>query len=346
MQIEVKNLLPNPFRNIEAYPIDREKIRQLRNSIRETSFWDNILARPAPNDGKFEIAYGHHRLVALKEELGEDTIVDIPVRDLSDEDMLKIMANENMQEWATDWRIIVETVKQARNFLKEHPEIAKKYKAQSIVGSPAISQFLGKNWSDIKVAKALAVMRDKEIKEILPGISSEEKLDITTLERISSIKDKEAKKQWIKEAAERDISKHEITEIARFENEPALSPHDKEIVRENILEGRIRGKEQIREHVDLLKVRKLQEAKKSEEDRRQEDLREFIDKTNGATVSLNNKLEALVAQFKEYPETKKYLPREETIKLSRSLTMLFITIKELIDITKGMKKEERKELTE
>ena len=349
MQIEVKNLLPNPFRNIETYPIDREKIRQLRNSIRETTFWDNILARPAPKDRKFEIAYGHHRLVALKEELGKDATVDIPVRDLSDEDMLRIMANENMEQWGADWRVIVETIKQAKKFLENNVTIAKKYggykREHSALGERVISAFLGKNWPKTKIHRALIIMKDKEIEVVLKDQDSK-KLGISSLEFISSIQNEEIKKKWLEEKLQKDISSTEIQEIARFENEPILSDHDKEIVRENILEGRIRGKEQIREHVDLLKVRKLQEAKKSDEDKRKEELKDFLEKTNGAAVSLNNKLEVLVAQFKEYPETQKYLPREETMKLSRSLTMLFITVKEIIDMTKRIKEKERKELTD
>lgn len=344
MRIKVKNLLPNPFRNIDAYPIDREKIRQLRNSIRETSFWDNILARPAPKNGRYEIAYGHHRLLAIKEELGEQTIVDIPVRDLSDEVMLRIMANENMQEWTTDWRIIVETVRETRNFLKKNPSLAKKYGAYEKVGKQAISRFLGKNWSPKRVSQALAIMRDEETMKMFSKEHLAEKLEISTLEVLSSIKDKQTKKTWIKQIETKDIPMREMQEIAHFENEPALAEHDKQIIRENILQGRIRGKEQIREQVEFAKVRKLQLAKETEEDKRKEELKDFINRTNELAVGLNNKLEVLVAQFKEYPETKKYLPQEEMIKFSRSLTTLLVTIKQLIDVTRGRRKEERKEL--
>ena len=48
MKVFVDSLLPNPYRNIEKYPIDREKVEALKISIGETSFWDNILARPKP----------------------------------------------------------------------------------------------------------------------------------------------------------------------------------------------------------------------------------------------------------------------------------------------------------
>ena len=57
-----------PVRNVERYPIQRDKIDALRESIRTTTFWDNIGARK--NGKGAEIAYGHHRPVALKEEYG------------------------------------------------------------------------------------------------------------------------------------------------------------------------------------------------------------------------------------------------------------------------------------
>ncbi|GAI12002.1 unnamed protein product, partial [marine sediment metagenome] len=152
-----------------AYPINQEKVTQLCNSIKETTFWDNILARPTSIKGKFEIAYGHHRLPAIKKELGEDAIVDIPVRELSDENMLKIMANENMREWSTDWRIIVETVRAAKKFLDGHPGVVKKLGFQRSArikegtGARTIAKFLGKNWPEYSVSEALGIMKDKEV---------------------------------------------------------------------------------------------------------------------------------------------------------------------------------------
>ena len=89
-------------------------------------------------------------------------------------------------------------------------------------------------------------------------------------------------------------------------------------------------------------MRKLQEAKKSDEEKRREDLGDFINKIDASAVNLKNKIEVLVAQFKEHPDTKKYLPQEETQKLARSLTTLFVVIRQLLDITKS-RKEERKE---
>jgi hypothetical protein len=107
MKILVSDLRPNPFRNIEHYPLDRQKIETLKASIRSTTFWDNLLVRKA-TDG-YEIAYGHHRWQALKELKIEE--IDIPVRDLDNEMMAKIMARENMEEWAHSAMIEQQTVR-------------------------------------------------------------------------------------------------------------------------------------------------------------------------------------------------------------------------------------------
>jgi hypothetical protein len=109
MKIAVTELKPNPFRRMEHYPIVAEKVEALLNSITSTSFWDNLLARSAEDGEGYEIAYGHHRLAALKK--AGITEVDIPVRPLSDDDMVRIMAHENMQEWTSNASIEQETVR-------------------------------------------------------------------------------------------------------------------------------------------------------------------------------------------------------------------------------------------
>lgn len=100
--VRVDEIRPNPFRAIERYPLQDEKIEALRASIRDTSFWDNIVARIG-GDGHLQLAYGHHRLEALRRELGDDFEFRlIIIKDLSDEQMLKMMLRDNMEEWHTN----------------------------------------------------------------------------------------------------------------------------------------------------------------------------------------------------------------------------------------------------
>ena len=108
-QYAVGSIQANPFRHITRYPIRRDKVAALRESLRTTGFWGNIVARV--NNGKPEIAYGHHRLIALKEEYGPNRKVDLIIRKLNDEAMLQIMARENMEEWGTSAIVEHETIR-------------------------------------------------------------------------------------------------------------------------------------------------------------------------------------------------------------------------------------------
>lgn len=111
-KIKLKDILPNPFRNLERYPFDDDKIKALNRSIDETGFWENIVARPCPYDqDKIEVAYGHHRLKVLQKRFDPEDEFTFNVIDLDDEKMLKIMASENLEEWGGNFKIEQETVR-------------------------------------------------------------------------------------------------------------------------------------------------------------------------------------------------------------------------------------------
>jgi len=154
MKVQIKDLYPNPYRDMDNYPINREKVETLKASIKQTGFWDNIVAREV--DGKVQIAYGHHRLTALREALPWETEVDIPIKPLSDSVMIQIMANENMQEYSTSPATIDETVKVARQFLFDNPEVLSGVfngTPQEKFGAPTIAKFL--NWNESRVKFSL-----------------------------------------------------------------------------------------------------------------------------------------------------------------------------------------------
>jgi DNA repair photolyase len=156
MKIKIKDLNPNPYRNIKSYPVEEEKVKALMASIEQTGFWDNILARQV--DGEIQIAYGHHRLEALKRLKDPEEEVDIPVKYLDDVTMVKIMANENLENWAPTPSIIDETVRTTREFLIKNPEEIEKLGFRGSTEPPGkrvISAFLGTGWSEAKVGFSL-----------------------------------------------------------------------------------------------------------------------------------------------------------------------------------------------
>lgn len=120
MKIKIKDIQPNPYRYInKGYPIDKAKVEKLRSSIARTGFWDNLVARQI--NGETQIAYGHHRIEACRQELGKDFEIDVIIKDLDDADMLKIMAAENDNLDIMSPMVINETVRACIDFIKTNP---------------------------------------------------------------------------------------------------------------------------------------------------------------------------------------------------------------------------------
>ena len=102
-EVKLSQLRPNPFRDIENYPFWRDKLDRLKESIKSTGAWPNIIVRPMADTGFFELAYGHHRVEAIR-ELGVPSLMVIET-DLPDDAMLKMMADENAEEFGTNFML-------------------------------------------------------------------------------------------------------------------------------------------------------------------------------------------------------------------------------------------------
>lgn len=184
MKISVSDLSPNPYRDLKRLPLDPEKVEALTHSIKETSFWDNLLGRKA--NGGVEIAYGHHRIAALKKARVQE--IDIVVRPLTNTEMAKIMAHENMAEWTHDAANEVETVRSVLAAYGageiELPKVNGGQKARKVYSSSSrnkadgaaytvetLAEFLG--WKPYKVESALSVLSAQEDDTLDPSTLSE-----------------------------------------------------------------------------------------------------------------------------------------------------------------------------
>jgi hypothetical protein len=100
---------PNPFRHLDRYPICEDKVTALMASMERTGYWGNVVARKVGD--RYQLAYGHHRRIAFERKFGEGASMDLIVKDLSDEDMLHMMADENMAEFGTNAGVERETIR-------------------------------------------------------------------------------------------------------------------------------------------------------------------------------------------------------------------------------------------
>ena len=109
-RVKLGSLKPNPYRHFGTYEIQQDKIDALLESIESSGFWgETVIARPA---GKgYELAFGHHRWQAAIEHFGEGKMVEISVRDLDNDAMLKMMARENNEVFDAKAQQDIELVK-------------------------------------------------------------------------------------------------------------------------------------------------------------------------------------------------------------------------------------------
>lgn len=105
----------NPHRRIDVYQLNQRKLDALRQSIAQVGLWEGVIVRPVNNG--YECAFGHHRLAAAREELGDDAEVTVVVRDLDDAQMLQFMGRENSEDYNTDFLVMLETWEAAVAFL-------------------------------------------------------------------------------------------------------------------------------------------------------------------------------------------------------------------------------------
>ena len=105
--VPIDRILPNRYRRGEY---SEEKIEALIQSYETSGFWDgSIQARPHPDKkGYVEIAFGHHRVESARrkgiKELG------LVVVGRSNDDMLRMMADENRSEFQHDALVAVDVI--------------------------------------------------------------------------------------------------------------------------------------------------------------------------------------------------------------------------------------------
>jgi ParB-like nuclease domain len=123
VEVKISSIDPNPMRMLTEYPYNPTKIAALRRSIAGVGLWEGIIARKSGR--RYEIAFGHHRKEAARQEIGDDAKISLIVRDLTDEEMLQFMGRENLEDYAADFIVMLESWEAAANFRalsRENPE--------------------------------------------------------------------------------------------------------------------------------------------------------------------------------------------------------------------------------
>ncbi len=189
IRVKLKDITDNPYRDLKRHPRKEDKIDSLITSMKKTGNWGGIKGRP-DGRGKVQQAFGHHRKWALIDLVGSDYEVEVEVADLSEEQMIQLMAHENSTEWGATSESAQEAIKAVVSayakgtislpcIVKDTPKSSIRHAPSFTVGEPSdnvserpytmwtAANFLG--WSydhgDIhnKVKEAFAVLEAEEL---------------------------------------------------------------------------------------------------------------------------------------------------------------------------------------
>ena len=97
MRVDIANVKSNPFRDFEIDPISEEQVAKLVASVKGVGQFGAVPVRPHPTQkGLFEQASGHHTLAAMR--AAGVTEVNVEARERSDNEMVHLMALENLTQ--------------------------------------------------------------------------------------------------------------------------------------------------------------------------------------------------------------------------------------------------------
>jgi hypothetical protein len=286
MKIALKDIKPNPYRNLERYPLDQPHVDELVASIKatEAGFWDNVLVRKVGD--KYELAYGHHRLEAAKQAGLKEA--DFIVKKLSDEEMLKIMYLENKQDRVRKpfislmesaeaavkaiaaGTIVVEVADKARNdALRNAPSFVAGVSVSESDPHPYTTDSLGLLLSEVK--KKGDGFRANDA--LIAVVAALELLELKALSRreLEAIPTLDALQRRVGEA-QRELEQRERQRLARQRDEEALAEAAKRVKEaqekrkladKKAAEEQEKIQERIREEAE--KIRLAQEEKRQAE---------------------------------------------------------------------------------
>lgn len=177
--IALRDIKPNPFKkNILGGKLDEAKIARLEESIKQTGFWENVVLRKRGDE--YQLGYGHHRHEAAMRVLGKAFEVNLPVMDLTDDQMLVMMAQENGTNETESVAAMTDVVVTSRNWLKGHPDACQfrppggriSTRPHEHGGHECVAAFLGEtSWSCTKVGLLLS-LTDKLDETVLSGLKN------------------------------------------------------------------------------------------------------------------------------------------------------------------------------
>jgi ParB-like chromosome segregation protein Spo0J len=203
-EVKLERIHPNPFRDGQGgnppatweslekyYEYDEKKLKELMDSYAANGVWAGIHARQR-KDGEYELAFGHHRAEAARRLKIKNILIILG--HYSDDEMLKMMAAENSEEYGHDFALGVMNAVEA--VVKAYGEGKVELERPSTVGTHIDALYsapsfvrggtrAGPSYTSVTVGRYLGWMRteDKSSHRVVTALSALELIEKGALTR-------------------------------------------------------------------------------------------------------------------------------------------------------------------
>jgi len=265
IRVKLGEIKPNRFRDLERWPVEREVIEGLKDSIQKEGFWSKSIQAVINEQNEVELRFGHHRLTAAIELFGSDYETEIDLvewrGELSQQRAMRLENSVRRNMNKTNNELVYQCMHWFDDKVFEQYPTWDDVKRSGIFTTPDLEEFFGDessgpgNYTSCvesgigrkNIAKFTG-LNENEVKESLASL-------ITTNRR----------KVWMEKRAERD---RKIAEEKRAEQARLKAEKDKadKIRREEEAEAKRRDDESKKA---IAEKKRLAKAAKDEEERQQ-----------------------------------------------------------------------------
>ncbi len=276
IRVKLGEIKPNRFRDLERWPVEREVIEGLKDSIQKEGFWSKSIQAVINEQNEVELRFGHHRLTAAIELFGIDYETEIDLVEFVNEfSLLRSMNLENSVN-RNKMMLVNELVFQYMHWFDD--EVFAKYttygKARLACKNNNLPKVAGKNTHNLmdvvdferifsNEGRYNASCEDGIGWEALVFLTKRKEAEVK--ESLSSLEPTERRKRGMEKRAERD---RKIAEEKRAEQARLKAEKDKadKIRREEEAEAKRRDDESKKA---IAEKKRLAKAAKDEEERQQ-----------------------------------------------------------------------------
>lgn len=122
MKLKISELKPNPYKKeINKGEFDEETIAKITINLDELGLMSPLPVFKKKN--QFFLVFGHHRLEALRRKHGNDYLIDVELKDYSEDQILRGMVVENLTQRNNEFREELDNLLAIRKYLQNKTDV-------------------------------------------------------------------------------------------------------------------------------------------------------------------------------------------------------------------------------